>query len=154
MQQNQSGCLTKTDFLVINTYYNIFAFLAGSRTRPSSYGRSSGWDTPPPSTTSSWATTTLPPEIQNKIEDTPNHTPDWATISTWHATNLDRKITQEPTTNSKTTTETWYPAAGSHVGTKVDEPNQLGLSKPQNSGEGRKIVHLSLILVAAFVILL
>lgn len=66
-------------------------------------------------------------------------------------TTQDRKLTEPQTV--RTTTETWYPAAGSHVGNEVDEPNQLGLSKPK-SGEGRKLVHLSLIIVAVLVILI
>lgn len=33
----------------------------------------------------------------------------------------------------ETTSETWYPAVGNQLNNEVDEPNQLGLTKPRNS---------------------
>lgn len=57
-------------------------------------------------------------------------------------------------TDRRTTTETWYPAAGSHVGNEVDEPNQLGLAKPKNSAMPQKViaVELSLTMVATVLV--
>ncbi|GLV36978.1 uncharacterized protein CBL_02189 [Carabus blaptoides fortunei] len=134
--------------------------LLGSRTRPSSYGRSSSWDTSPVSSPS----------------PTPPTRPDWATVSTWHVysagdrTGNSQSTFGSPSTSGdrnsdrtldttfmdrRTTTETWYPAAGSHVGNEVDEPNQLGLSKPQHNGAmPQKVVavELSLTVVATVLV--
>lgn len=69
-------------------------------------------------------------------------------------TNVNRNI-DTTFMDRRTTTETWYPAAGSHVGNEVDEPNQLGLSKPPNNGAmPQKVVavELSLTMVATVLV--
>lgn len=56
-----------------------------------------------------------------------------------------QKSTYSPYWNKpETTSETWYPAAGNQLNNEVDEPNQLGLTKPRN-GNVRNISVLFLV---------
>lgn len=44
-----------------------------------------------------------------------------------------------------TTSETWYPANGNQLNNEVDEPNQLGLTKPRNGSVRNISIHFLVI---------
>ncbi|KAK9751694.1 hypothetical protein QE152_g4778 [Popillia japonica] len=129
--------------------------MLGGRTRPSSYGRSSGW--------SDYSTQNTQPSFSTKFSETvTSPKPELGTISTWSVLNQqpsslgtstindddpNKSFTfgQNPVTDSSI--KKWYPAAGSQVENEVDEPNQQGLIKPKNNA-GRAVTCTVLISLA------
>ncbi|KAH0998903.1 hypothetical protein HUJ04_000649 [Dendroctonus ponderosae] len=127
----------------------------GTRTRPASYGRSNSWSSDP--TSSSTVPTNTAPMFP-AMSSTPTSFRDvFGTRPSWNVysginNRLDGKAissepwrpTDHPSTTPQyhsplwnslntPTTHTWYPAAGNQMTNEVDEPNQLGLSKPENA---------------------
>ncbi|XP_030759686.1 uncharacterized protein LOC115885064 [Sitophilus oryzae] len=139
----------------------------GSRKRPSSYGRSNSWST---DSSSSVSSNTYPMLSDVSTTEDNIFREKFATVSAWDVfeglnkpgsdhvngpTHRKTKEGQRTTTSSFNTaptsmwnpsvlpsTETWYPAAGNQLTNEVDEPNQLGLTKPKNSGTTTHINYL------------
>lgn len=89
--------------------------------------------------------------------------PDWVTMPNWHNAEDELKkddagvLNQVPNHQQNsvdgvnyhsTSTETWYPAAGNQLANEVDEPNQQGLTKPDNGSDKTTTNLLSITFIA------
>ncbi|CAG9770277.1 unnamed protein product [Ceutorhynchus assimilis] len=124
----------------------------GTRTRPGSYGRSYSWPIDPSSTTTEASVQSSTPQynketmaswdLYNRLNNINNRNSGKNPPTSYRSSPTEN--TPSTTTNrydysstpfwNPSTSETWYPAAGNQLTNEVDEPNQLGLKKPQNSG--------------------
>lgn len=66
------------------------------------------------------------------------------------ALELEPRVNQQHPT-IMATTETWYPAAGNQLSNEVDEPNQQGLTKHDNSGSRQTVCVVAIVAVGATV---
>lgn len=135
--------------------------MLGSRTRPASYGRSSSWTDSNQGVDGN--TVQMYPEISSTRASKPSWpTSSWEIRGTPSSSRyqfetkhgivvrfnnliynlsflaIDTPRNPESTyspywTKSEATSETWYPVLGNQLNNEVDEPNQLGLTKPRNS---------------------
>ncbi|XP_071056986.1 uncharacterized protein [Onthophagus taurus] len=111
----------------------------GSRSRPSSYGRSSSWsdfsETPNFPTTNFEQSTTYSPDFSSNgwvVSNYPSKTDDFDGFSTQQDS---RTFSEGAFTDSDpNSVQTWYPAAGDQIENEVEEPNQQGLVKRHNGG--------------------
>ncbi|XP_060534110.1 uncharacterized protein LOC132706660 [Cylas formicarius] len=135
-----------------NTFPSVPQQSLGTRSRPASYGRSSSWSSSSEPTPS---VNTVPMSSAIPSTSTP-FTNKWGTVEIL-GSNV-RSSTPSPPTTSRTTpstttarpssstikfttpfwyptstAETWYPLPGFQLNNEVDEPNQMGLTKPKNS---------------------
>ncbi|KAI4454403.1 hypothetical protein MML48_9g00004700 [Holotrichia oblita] len=154
---------TTTAWLPSSTYYHPTSNsdssvpdVLGARTRPSSYGRSSGW--------TDYSTQNTQPSFNNMFSETvTSPKPEWGTISTWSVLNQQPSSLGTSTTNdedpnksftfgqnpvTESSIKKWYPAAGSQVENEVDEPNQQGLIKPKNNAGRAVTCTVSIILTS------
>ncbi|GJQ81344.1 hypothetical protein Trydic_g20556 [Trypoxylus dichotomus] len=140
---------TTTAWLPSTTYYqstsnsdSSISDVLGARTRPSSYGRSSGW--------TDYSTQNTQPGFNTMFSDTvTSPKPEWGTIPTWSVLNQEPGSLSTSTINDEvsnkgfpygrspeseiSSTQTWFLAAGDQLENEVDEPNQQGLIKPKNN---------------------
>ncbi|KAF7284715.1 hypothetical protein GWI33_021724 [Rhynchophorus ferrugineus] len=144
----------------------------GTRTRPASYGRSNTWSTE--SSSSATLSNTHPMFSDISSTQTNVFREKFATVAAWDVfeglnkpeilttrrPDIERRITTtsyntppSPLWNPSAlpTTETWYPAAGNQLTNEVDEPNQLGLTKPKNHSSAME--QNAMLLLATYLVL-
>lgn len=125
-----------------------------TKSRSGSYGRSSWSD----STTNTQLDTNTP-STTNTHQIYSSSTPNWPTVTTWHVATeanlntpdlvpIDNIYSTRADSQSQSATQTWFPAAGNQLANEVDEPNQQGLTKPENSAPKTLSNLLSLTLIA------
>ncbi|KAK4878282.1 hypothetical protein RN001_010788 [Aquatica leii] len=138
--------VTPTTHTQYDSTYLVSTQNLGSRTRPASYGRASSWSDATPTQNTQAGVSTVEYSLTPGLVSSSNLP---STTSTWAVVNAGSEPRKESDSTNIHSSTTWYPAAGSQLSNEVDEPNQLGLVKPNNNANALIVNTLLLIVLIA-----